>query len=226
MKTRMIISAIAAAAMLFSMDANAQVANKKEFRAVEQHEKMLNKQIKEKALKQARKEAKKLEKQGYKVPVGQLPLAKQLENSWQAQYEIDAEGTPYYFMASATTIGSNYTSANMQSTNTAKLDIAGQIQTQIAALVEAKIANNEISANDAVAINSFVSASKSVINNTLGRVIKFVEIYRTLENGNIESMVTLGYNTEIATKEAVKAMQKSLDAEAEDLMKQLDILVK
>lgn len=222
----MIISAIAAAAMLFSMDANAQVANKKEFRAVEQHEKMLNKQIKEKALKQARKEAKKLEKQGYKVPVGQLPLAKQLENSWQAQYEIDAEGTPYYFMASATTIGSNYTSANMQSTNTAKLDIAGQIQTQIAALVEAKIANNEISANDAVAINSFVSASKSVINNTLGRVIKFVEIYRTLENGNIESMVTLGYNTEIATKEAVKAMQKSLDAEAEDLMKQLDILVK
>lgn len=226
MKTRMIISAIAAAAMLFSMDANAQVANKKEFRAVEQHEKMLNKQIKEKALKQARKEAKKLEKQGYKVPVGQLPLAKQLENSWQAQYEIDADGTPYYFMASATTIGSNYTSANMQSTNTAKLDIAGQIQTQIAALVEAKIANNEISANDAVAINSFVSASKSVINNTLGRVIKFVEIYRTLENGNIESMVTLGYNTEIATKEAVKAMQKSLDAEAEDLMKQLDILVK
>ena len=222
----MIVSAIAAAAVLFSMNANAQVANKKEFKAAEQHEKMLNKQIKEKALKQARKEAKKLEKEGYKVPVGQLPLAKQLENSWQAQYEIDADGTPYYFMATAKTVGSNYTSANMQSTNTAKLDIAGQIQTQIASIVEAKIANNEISANDAVAINSFVSASKSIINNTLGRVIKFVEIYKTLDNGNIEAQVTLGYSTDIATKEAIKAMQKSLDSEAEDLMKQLDILIK
>ena len=113
----------------------------------------------------------------------------------------------------------------MQATNTAKLDIAGQIQTQIASLVEAKIANNEISAADATSINSFVSASKSVINNTLGRVIKFVEIFRTLENGNVEAMVTLGYSTDIANKEAIRAMQKSLDNDADELMKKLDVLI-
>ena len=85
--------------------------------------------------------------------------------------------------------------------------------------------NNEISADNAVAVNSFVSASKSVINNTLGRVLKFIEIYKTLENGNIQAQVTLGYNTEIATKEAILAMQKTLDADAEDLMKELDALL-
>lgn len=221
----MIVSAIAAAAVLFSLEANAQVASKKEYKANEQHEKMLSKSIHEKAVKEARKEAKKLEKQGYKVPAGKLPLAKQLEDSWQAQYEIDGDGTPYYYIATATTIGSNYSAANMQATNTAKLDIAGQIQTQIASLVEAKIANNEISAADATSINSFVSASKSVINNTLGRVIKFVEIFRTLENGNVEAMVTLGYSTDIANKEAIRAMQKSLDNDADELMKKLDVLI-
>lgn len=225
MKIRMIVSAIAAAAVLFSLEANAQVASKKEYKANEQHEKMLSKSIHEKAVKEARKEAKKLEKQGYKVPAGKLPLAKQLEDSWQAQYEIDGDGTPYYYIATATTIGSNYSAANMQATNTAKLDIAGQIQTQIASLVEAKIANNEISAADATSINSFVSASKSVINNTLGRVIKFVEIFRTLENGNVEAMVTLGYSTDIANKEAIRAMQKSLDNDADELMKKLDVLI-
>ena len=221
----MIVSAIAAAAVLFSLEANAQVASKKEYKANEQHEKMLSKSIHEKAVKEARKEAKKLEKQGYKVPAGKLPLAKQLEDSWQAQYEIDGDGTPYYYIATATTIGSNYSAANMQATNTAKLDIAGQIQTQIASLVEAKIANYEICAADASSINSFVSASKSVINNTLGRVIKFVEIFRTLENGNVEAMVTLGYSTDIANKEAIRAMQKSLDNDADELMKKLDVLI-
>ena len=221
----MIVSAIAAAAVLFSLEANAQVASKKEYKANEQHEKMLSKSIHEKAVKEARKEAKKLEKQGYKVPAGKLPLAKQLEDSWQAQYEIDGDGTPYYYIATATTIGSNYSAANMQATNTAKLDIAGQIQTQIASLVEAKIANNEISAADATSINSFVSASKSVINNTLGRVIKFVEMFRTLKNGNVEAMVTLGYSTDIANKEAIRAMQKSLDNDADELMKKLDVLI-
>lgn len=225
MKARLIISAIAAAAVLFSIEANAQVATKKEYKALNKQEKVLNKEIQEKAIKDARKEARRLEKEGYKVPVGKLPLAKQIEDSWQAQVTTDAEGVPYYFMATSSTIGSNFTAASMQATNTAKLDIAGQIQTQIASVIEQKIANNEISAENAVAVNSFVSASKSVINNTLGRVIKFVEIYRTLENGNIEAMVTLGYNTEIAQKEAIKAMQKTLDSDAEELMKELDALL-
>jgi len=225
MKARIIISAIAAAAVLFSIEANAQVATKKDYKALGKQEKVLNKEIQEKAIKEARKEAKKLEKEGYKVPVGKLPLAKQLEDSWQAQVTTDAEGVPYYFMATATSVGSNFTAASMSATNTAKLDIAGQIQTEIASVVEQKIANNEISADNAAAVNSFVSASKSVINNTLGRVLKFVEMYKTLENGNIQVQVTLGYNTEIATKEAVKAMQKTLDADAEELMKELDALL-
>ena len=37
--------------------------------------------------------------------------------------------------------------------------------------------------------------------------------------------MTLGYNTEIATREAILAMQRTLDADAEELMKELDALL-
>ena len=38
-------------------------------------------------------------------------------------------------------------------------------------------------------------------------------------------MVTLGYSTDIANKEASRAMQKSLDNDADELMKKLDVLI-
>lgn len=227
MKLNLIISAIATAAILLSgTGVSAQtLATKKEYRSYERHENFLNRQIKDKAVKQARKEAKKLRKQGYAAPVGKLPIEKQLEKSWQCQYEIDQNGYPFYFIATAKTVGSNYSAAQMQAVNLAKLDLAGQIQTRVNQLIETKVANNEISSGDAASLNSFVSASKSVISNTLGRVLILVEIYKVLENGNNEVQVTLGYNSELAMAEAIKAVQKTMGGDADRLMKELDSLI-
>ncbi len=227
MNARIIISAIAAASMLLAASGvSAQdVASRKEYRQIEKHEKFLNKQIKDRAIRSARKEARKLEKEGYKAPVGKLPIDKQLEKAWQCQYEMDSNGYPFYFIATARTTGSNYSAAQMQAVNLAKLDLAGQIQTRVNQLIEAKVANNEISATDATSINSFVSASKNVISNTLGRVIILVEIYKVNEAGNNEVQVTLGYNSQLATQEAIKAVQKTMTAEASELMDELDSLL-
>lgn len=227
MNARIIISAIAAASMLLAASGvSAQdVASRKEYRQIEKHEKFLNKQIKDRAIRSARKEARKLEKEGYKAPVGKLPIDKQLEKAWQCQYEMDSNGYPFYFIATARTTGSNYSAAQMQAVNLAKLDLAGQIQTRVNQLIEAKVANDEISAESAASINSFVSASKNLISNTLGRVMILVEIYRVNEAGNNEVQVTLGYNSELATQEAIKAVQKSMTAEAGELMEELDGLL-
>lgn len=226
MKTNFIFSAVAAMMLIAGASANAQeIATKKEYRQHERHENFLNKQIKEKAVKDARKEARKLEKQGYKAPVGKLPIEKQLEKAWQCQYEIDSDGYPFYFIATAKTTGSNYSAAQMQAVNLAKMDLAGQIQTRVNQLIEAKVANNEISSEEAASINSFVSASKSVISNTLGRVLILVEIYRVLDNKNNEIQVTLGYNSQLAMAEAIKAVQKTMGNDADRLMKELNSLI-
>jgi len=85
-------------------------------------------ELNEKASKAARKEAKKLTKEGWQVSPGALPIEKQLDRSYLMQYEFDAEGYPKYFYGEAMSIAQNYDGAKMQALELAKLNLAGSIQ--------------------------------------------------------------------------------------------------
>ena len=212
--------------MIAAADASAQVATKQQRKQIQKHENVLNKAMKKKAIKAARKEAKQLKKDGYMTLLGQLPLDKQLENSWQAAYELDPQGAPYYIMSTQKAVAANFTAAQMQAMNSAKMDIAGQIETRINQVIESKVTSNELGRNEANSLSTFVSASKNIISTTLGRVIKMVEIYREPKRTKtVEVQVTLAYNGEVAAREALKAMRESVSAEDVEIMKQLDILV-
>lgn len=225
--TKLIVSIFTAVMMMIAaVDASAQVASNQQRKQIQKHEKVLNKAMKKKAIKAARKEAKSLKKQGYMTLLGQLPLDKQLENSWQASYELDVQGYPYYIMSTQKATAANYTAAQLQAMNAAKTDIAGQIETRINQVIETKVTSNEFARNEANSLTSFVATSKNIISNTLGRVIKLVEIYREPKRTKVvEVQVTLAYNAEIATKEAINAIQKSVSAEDVEIMKLLDELV-
>lgn len=212
--------------MIAAVDASAQVASKQQRKQIQKHEKVLNKSMKKKAIKAARKEAKSLKKQGYLTLLGQLPLDKQLENSWQAAYELDVQGYPYYIMSTQKAVAANYTAAQLQAMNAAKTDIAGQIETKINQVIETKVSSNEMGRNEANSLTTFVATSKNIISTTLGRVIKMVEIYREPKRTKtVEVQVTLAYNSEVATKEAINALQKSVSADDVEIMKLLDQLV-
>lgn len=190
----------------------------------QKYEKILDKELQKKAIKEARKEAKQLEKEGFRTPVGKLPLAKQLETAWEKQAEIDSEGNPYWYIASSRAIGANQSSASLQAANAAKIDLAGQIQTKVSQLIEAKVANDDMGQEEATSLSSVVAASKSVISATLGRTIPLVEVFRTLENKNVEVMVTIGYSMQAANKAAIQAVRKELASKSEALAKELDKL--
>ncbi len=225
--TKLIVSIFTAVMMMIAAaDASAQVASKQQRKQIQKHEKVLNKAMKKKAVKAARKEAKRLKKDGYMTLLGQLPLDKQLENSWQASYELDVQGYPYYIMSTQKATAANYTAAQLQAMNAAKTDIAGQIETRINQVIETKVTSNEFERNQANSLTSFVATSKNIISNTLGRVIKLVEIYREPKRTKVvEVQVTLAYNAEVATKEAINAIQKSVSSEDVEIMKLLDQLV-
>ena len=225
MKKGLLISAFTALAMMISVSSFAQEkATKDDYKKLAKQEKILNKDLQKKAIKDARKEAKKLTKEGFKTPVGKLPLDKQLENAWQKQAEMTPDGTPFWYIASSRAVGGNQSSAALQATNAAKIDLAGQIQTKGSQLIEAKVANDDMGQEEAASLSSVVGASKSVISATLGRVIPLVEVYRTLPNKNVEVMVTLGYSMEAANKAAINALRSELAKKSEDLAKELDKL--
>lgn len=182
-------------------------------------------ELKAKASKTARKEAKKLTKEGWKTTPGEIPLDKQLDKSYTLQYEFGTNMYPKYIMGEAMSIGENYDAASLQATELAKQNIAAQIQTDITALIENTVSNKQLSAEQAASITETVSASKHLIVQNLGRIIPVVKTYRVLENKNKEVLVRVAYSTEMAMQILKNAVREDLEKKGEDLMEELNNLI-
>lgn len=182
-------------------------------------------ELNEKATKAARKEAKKLEKEGWMAAPGALPLAKQLDKSYMMQMEYDDDMYPKYLMGEAMSIGENYDAAKMQALELAKQNLAGQIQTEITALVANTVSNKQLAAEDAASVTQSVMAAKNLISQSIGRTITVMEVYRTKQNKNKEVLVRIAYNGAMAKAAAKKAVRGDLEKKGEDLQKKLDELL-
>ncbi len=184
--------------------------------------KMAKKDLNEKVSKTTKKEAKRLKKEGWVVSPGALPLEKQLERSYLMEFEYDDNLFPKYIMANAQSVAGNYDAAKTAATSLAITNLAGQIQTEVTALVENTVGNEQLSAEDAVSITKTVMASKNLISQSIGRVITVVECYRTLPNKNKEVMVRIAYNGDMAKQTVKKIIREELEKKGEDLHAQLD----
>jgi len=179
----------------------------------------------EKASKDARKEAKRLKKDGWQVAPGALPIEKQLDKSYLMQYEYDNNLFPKYIMGEAMSIGENYDAAKMQALELAKQNLAGKIQTEVTALVENTVANKQLQPEEAASVVQSISAGKSLISQSIGRVLPVVELYRTVSNKNKEVLVRIAYNAEMAKAAAKQAVREDLEKKGEDLHEKLDELL-
>lgn len=179
-------------------------------------------ELNEKATKTARKEAKKLEKEGWRTAPGALPLEKQMDKSYLMQMEYDETMYPKYIMSEGMSTGENYDAAKMQALELAKQNLASQIQTEITALIENSVATSQLAAEEAASVTKSISAGKSLITQSLGRTITVVECYRTLSNKNKEVLLRIAYNGDMAKAVAKKAIRENLEGEASALQGKLD----
>ncbi len=184
--------------------------------------KLAKSELKDRATKAARKEAKKLKKQGWLVTPGALPLDKQLDRSYLMQYEYDESLYPKYIMADAMSIGENYDAGKTQALELAKQNLAGQVQTEITALVENTVANKQLAAEEAASVVQTITASKNLISQRLGRVVPVMECYRVKDNKNKEVLVRLAYNHQMAMDQAKQVIREQLEEKGEKLHEQLD----
>lgn len=183
------------------------------------------KELNKKASKAARKEAKRLKKSGWKNAPGALPIDRQLDKSYLMQYEYDENNYPKYMMGEAMSIGENYDGAKMQAMELAKQNLAGQIQTEVSALVENTVANQQLKAEEAATITKSILAGKNLIVQNIGRTIPVVEVYRTLENQNKEVLVRIAYNSDMAKEVAKKVIRQDLESKGDELHKKLDAIL-
>ena len=184
--------------------------------------KMAKADLKAKVDKQARSEAKKMKKEGWKTSPGALPIERQLDKAWTMEYEFDDDNFPKYITGEGMAVGANYNAAKLQAEMVAKQTIAGRIQTEICALIEASAANNELGQDEAVSVSKMVMEAKGIIEQNIGRTIPLTEVYRDKNNKNKEVLVRLGYNSQMAKAAAKKALQKDLESQGDALKQKLD----
>ncbi len=211
-----VICLLTGTTMSYAQLTDEQIKERKEIR------KASKKELSEKATKTARKEAKKLAKEGWMSAPGALPLEKQLDRSYLMQMEYDEDMFPKYIIGEAMSIGQNYDAAKMQAVELAKQNLAGQIQTEITALIENNVSNQQLEAEEAVSITQTIMASKSLISQSIGRTIPLVEVYRDKPNKNKEVRVYIAYNSKMAKAAAKNAIRQELEKKGENLQKKLD----
>ena len=192
-----------------------QAADKKSDRKVK-------KEMKRKSFKQARKEARRYKRKGWYVAPGALPMDKQIEKSWERSYQEDEKGYPLYLVATGNSVAEAQSAAKLQAMELAKLELAGVVATNIVAIIENSVANNQLSRDDAASVTKTVAASKNIIVQEIGRVLTFFEIYREVGDRNIEVMLRIGYNSEMAHETAKKAIREQLEDRTKELHDKLD----
>lgn len=197
--------------------------NAKEIRKERQEiNKLAKKELSAKVDKTVKKEARRLKKEGWVVTPGALPMEKQLERSYLMEYEYNEDLYPKYIMANAQSVAENYDAAKVAATSLAITNLAGQIQTEVTALIENTVNNKQLSAEEAASITETVMGSKNLISQSIGRTIVVVECYRVLENKNREVMVRLAYNGETAKEVTKNIVREELAKKGQKLHSQLD----
>jgi len=175
-----------------------------------------------KAIKEARKEAKQMSKDGWDVAPGSLPLEKALEKSWAMQLETDDKGFRKYIDADGNAVAETKSAADIQALELAKLNLAGQLETEIAALIEASVANQQLTREEASSVTKVVAASKNMIKSTIGNVIPAYKVYREVGDSNMEVQLKIFYNREVAMNNAKQVVRKRLEEETTILHDKLD----
>ncbi|MDX2286931.1 MAG: hypothetical protein NW241_22395 [Bacteroidia bacterium] len=188
---------------------------KKQRKEWAREEEQLIDDIQSRAVKEARQEARRLEKEGFMVFPGSLPLEKQLQNTWMRQYQENPDGSPKYLYSDGNGVGKTQTAAEMQAMEAAKLQLAGQISNDVLQIIEAKIANDQIDRESGNSLSKFVAGSKNYIAQNLSYIKPFFKVYRNVGKSDMEVVVKVFYSAEEAMEAVEKALQQKARAELE-----------
>jgi len=181
---------------------NAQELSKREIKKIERD---------------ARKEAKRLTKDGWKVAPGAPSMERQLIAAYTKQAEMDNQGLEKNIKGEAMSVGEFYDAAYKQATVLAKNDIAEKMETFVMGRVENKVSNGQLTGKQAASVAETVSNTKNTVAQHLGQVNMPVTVYRDLANNNVEVRVMAFYSKAAATEIAKEELRKSLKDKANEL---------
>lgn len=189
-------------------------------------QKLAKSELNEKASKDARKEAKRLAKEGFVVFAGDLPMAKQLDRSYMMEYEYVQSATgnivPKYLVGRgmATAENRNYDAAQKSAIEVAKDYVAGLAEIEITSITEITLANREDATITSLA--EVVSASKNIVSKRLGEVLPIVTVFKETKNREIIVAVRVVYDRNTVLQTYKEVIREELEKKGDKLHEQLN----
>ena len=195
MKTMKFILSLTVAVLLMATPAFAQQTTKE-----------LKKELKAKASKDIRKEAKQYEKDGWRSVAGSLPVAKQLELAQMAAIEKDEDGGNRYYIGRGKGIGGNYKAAKAVAYNQAKIDLVTSAISDVEASEKSDMSNEDLGEGDVISSDDMGKSKKIQSEFSIKDIIPVVEIYRELSKGRYEVEMTVKMDAADARKRTKQAL--------------------
>lgn len=173
-----------------------------------------------KVTKQAKKQAKRYEKEGWVVPAGSEDLEHQVNNVQLLRKELMADemGNPtprYIIQGGQSTSGTINTGVALARTN-AQVELAAMLETRVAAALELKESNQQTSSITATTVEKFHERAKAIIDASLTNTRTMLTIYRELPNHNYQVQVQLAYDKKELYARLKRAMQQQLEIEGDE----------
>lgn len=175
-----------------------------------------------KSPKMARKTAKEWEKDGWMSM--NLPIEKQLERTWERECLYDEEGYPKYVSVTTEARGTNFSAAQMQAENVAKIRIAGNIAASVASLADIALANNETTPELTASLSKALENTKIIVAQKIGKVFTGTSVYRQDAKGYEVRTIVL-YDQRQAMKIAHEVILEELKNESDENKKQLESML-
>jgi uncharacterized membrane protein len=179
-------------------------------------------------LKMAKKEAKRLKKDGWTVAPGALPMEVQLQRRYTKEYDLDDNKQNLYYLGNSQPTAQFFDAASLQAAALCKLDIAGQLGGKMKAIIEAEVGNKQtsgaMSTEEAVSVAQVTAAISEIVQANLRDIIPLFEVMKKLPNGNVQIQRTVAYARSMAEKAAKEAVAGELEKKMKGLSKKLDSL--
>lgn len=179
-------------------------------------------------LKMAKKEAKRLKKDGWTVAPGALPMEVQLQRRYTKEYDLDDNEQNLYYLGNSQPTAQFFDAASLQAAALCKLDIAGQLGGKMKAIIEAEVGNKQtsgvMSTEEAVSVAQVTAAISEIVQANLRDIIPLFEVMKKLPNGNVQIQRTVAYARSMAEKAAKEAVAGELEKKMKGLSKKLDSL--
>ena len=178
-------------------------------------------ELKEKASKDARKEAKRLQKDGWQAFPGGLPMDKQVDRVYMYLESFDDDLNPQYVDGSGTATGESYAAAQAQATELARIELASKIGSEATGIIDNMLGNKMLANDQAASVTTYLSENKTIFSQKLGRVQTPLQLRRELKNKNKEVTVRMIAKRADILEIAKQAIRDQLEKDGKQLSDEL-----